>query len=285
MTHPLISIASAVARLLPQPVRRIFYRLGPFTRLIRSGLNMAAPHGIQQVQIAAGLLQGLPFRLDMQSEKDYWLGTYEPQLQQAIQRWVQPGDVVFEAGANVGYTSLCLGRAGGPQGRVYCIEPLPGNLTRLGENLALNKDVCQFNILPMAVAGQSGRAQFQVHASDDMGKLVGSAGREEKYQQSIDVETISLDDMVYKRSYPAPDVIKMDIEGGEVLALPGMAQLLGEVRPLVLLELHGPRSVQAAWQALTAAGYSIHRLDAETTQVHSPDELDWKAYLLGRPPA
>ena len=185
----------------------------------------------------------------------------------------------------MGYISLCLGRVAGPQGYVYCIEPLPQNLTRLGDNLALNADVCQFNILPMALAGESGRAQFQVHASDDMGKLIGSAGREEQYQHSIDVETISLDDMVYQRSYPTPDVIKMDIEGGEVLALLGMSQLLKEVGPLVLLELHGPQSVQAAWQALTAAGYSIHCLDTDYTQVSSPDGLDWKAYLMGRPPA
>lgn len=285
MTHPLISIASAVARVLPQPVRRIFYRLGPFTRLIRTELNRAAPVGIQQVEIAAGLLKGLPFCLDMQSEKDYWLGTYEPQLQQAIRHWVKPGTVVFEAGANVGYTSLCLGRAAGPKGHVYCIEPLPENLARLGENLALNYEVCQFSILPMAVSGESGLAQFQVHASDDMGKLVGSAGRQETYQQNIRVETISLDDMVYRRSFPPPDVIKMDIEGGEVLALPGVRQVLAEIRPLVLLELHGPQSVQAAWQALSAAGYSIHRLDADTSRVTSPDGLDWKAYLMGRPPA
>lgn len=285
MSPPLINIASAAARILPQPVRRLFYRLGPFTRMLRAGLNRAAPQGIQQVQIAAGLLQGLPFRLDMQSEKDYWLGTYEPQLQGAIQRWVKPAAVVFEAGANVGYTSLCLGRAAGPQGHVYCIEPLPQNLTRLGENLAMNYEVCRFSILPMAVAGESGKAQFQVHASDDMGKLIGSAGRPEKYQQTIIVETISLDDMLFQRNYPAPDVIKMDIEGGEVLALPGMARILAEARPLVLLELHGPQSVQAAWQALSAAGYSIHRLDTDYSPVNSPEELDWKAYLLGRPPA
>jgi FkbM family methyltransferase len=285
MTHPLLTLASQVAGWLPQPLRRAFYRLGPFTRLLRNLLNRAAPVGTQQVQIAAGLLQGLPFRLDMQSEKDYWLGTYEPELQEAIRQWVKPGAVVYEAGANVGYISLCLGCAAGPQGEVYCFEPLPENVARLCENLELNQDVCKFHVLPMAVAGKSGQAQFQVHASDDMGKLVGSAGRPETYQQSISVETVKLDDMVYRRGAPSPQVVKMDIEGGEVLALPGMERLLHEARPLFLLELHGPESVVAAWQALTEAGYSIHRLRKGYPRVTDPDELDWKAYLLGRPPA
>jgi len=285
MTHPLLTLAKNVAGCLPQPVRRVFYRLGPFTRLLRSSLNKAAPVGIQQVQIAAGLLQGLPFCLAMQSEKAYWLGTYAPELQDAIRQWVAPGVVIYEAGANVGYTSLCLGRAAGPSGQVYCFEPLPGNIERLSQNLDLNRDVCRFQVMPMAVAGESGQAQFQVHASDDMGKLVGSAGRPETYQQSITVEPVSLDDIAYKRHTPPPQVVKMDIEGGEVLALPGMERLLHEAKPVFLLELHGPESVRAAWQVLTQAGYSIHHLSKGYPQVADPDELNWKAYLLGRPPA
>ncbi len=279
MTHPLLTLAKNVAGCLPQPVRRVFYRLGPFTRLLRSSLNKAAPVGIQQVQIAAGLLRG--HSLDMQSEKDYWLGTYEPELQDAIRQWVAPA--VLEAGA--AWATPATGTRGRPSGQVYCFEPLPGNIERLSQNLDLNRDVCRFQVMPMAVAGESGQAQFQVHASDDMGKLVGSAGRPETYQQSITVETVSLDDIAYKRHTPPPQVVKMDIEGGEVLALPGMERLLHEAKPVFLLELHGPESVRAAWQVLTQAGYSIHHLSKGYPQVADPDELNWKAYLLGRPPA
>ena len=40
----------------------------------------------------------------------------------------------------------------------------------------------------------------------------------------------------------------MDIEGGEVMALPGMRRVLAEARPLMLMELHGPESARAAWE-------------------------------------
>lgn len=279
----LLSFAAHLARLLPQPVKQAFYHFGPFTGTIRSMLNWAAPEGIQQVIIAAGYLQGLPFMLDMQKEKDYWLGTYETQLAAALPELVPTGAVVYEAGANVGYTSLCLGRAAGTKGTVYCFEPLPANIERLRQNLALNDGLCRFQLVPKAVSGNSGTAEFLVHQSDDMGKISGSAGRDAEYQQTINVETVSLDDFVYRQGNPPPQLIKIDIEGGEVLALPGMVKLLVNARPLVMIELHGPESALAAWQTFTQAGYSLHHLAAGGAAVASPDALDWKAYVVARP--
>ncbi len=97
--------------------------------------------------------------------------------------------------------------------------------------------------------------RFLVHASGGMGKAAGSAGREDQYQSEISVPGISLDEFVYGQGNPPPQVVKMDIEGGEVLALPGMRRVLAEARPLMLMELHGPESSRAAWETLTAAGY------------------------------
>ena len=284
MANPILSLAARAANLLPDAAKRGLYRLGPLTRLIRGALNQAAPQGIVKVEIASGLLAGLEFNLDMQSEKDYWLGTYEAELQAALGDLIRPGMVCYDVGANVGYISLALGKLAGPQGRVLCFEALPANATRLRSNLSLNSAVCQFEVIARAVADRSGETDFFVHSSDDMGKLAGSAGRSSEYAGKISVETVSLDDYVYREGGLLPDAVKMDIEGGEVLAFPGMRRILAEGRPLVLLELHGPESAQAAWKALTGAGYTIHRMQPGTPQVSSLDALDWKAYLIGRPP-
>ena len=74
----------------------------------------------------------------------------------------------------------------------------------------------------------------------------------------------------------------MDIEGGEVLALPGMKRILAEHHPLMLLELHGPESEQAAWETLTAAGYTLRAMQAGYPPIRTPQELGWKAYLIAR---
>ena len=75
----------------------------------------------------------------------------------------------------------------------------------------------------------------------------------------------------------------MDIEGGEVLALRGMARLLSEARPLLLIELHGPGSARSAWETLTAAGYRILRMQPGYPPVPSLEDLDWKAYIVAEP--
>ena len=115
-----------------------------------------------------------------------------------------------------------------------------------------------------------------------MGRMETVEGRTEGYTDSIEVTTAGLDDLVYEKGLPAPDVIKMDIEGGEVLALPGAARLLKEKHPLLLLELHGPQAAQVAWDVLQTAGIVCPVWEARIKEIHSVEELDWKAYLMGK---
>jgi hypothetical protein len=117
-----------------------------------------------------------------------------------------------------------------------------------------------------------------------MGKVEGSAGRQNiKYPQVIEVPGISLDQFVYQAGNPVPQAIKIDIEGGEVLALPGMRRLISEARPIIFLELHGPEAARVGWHFLTQAGYQIHRMQSGYPQVHTLSDLEWKAYLLALP--
>ncbi len=283
MSKPFLSLAARAAGWLPQPVKRALYRLGPLSSGLRTLLNRAAPAGITKVEISGGDLRGLRMALDLQSEKDCWLGTYEMDLQAAIRAWVQPGWTAYDLGANIGYISLLLARAVGPQGHVLAIEALPQNVVRLLENVALNRLDGVVEVLPAAVSGRSGPVQFLVGPSDDTGKAAGSAGRDFDYAQTIEVPGISLDEEIYVRGRPLPQAVKMDLEGGEVLALPGMQRLLADGRPLLFVELHGQSAAEAAWEALTSAGYRICRMSSGYPVIASLTELDWKAYLVGIP--
>ena len=138
-------------------------------------------------------------------------------------------------------------------------------------------------VVPNAVTQASGPVQFLVHASGGMGKAAGSAGRKEGYQSGINVDGISLDDFVFGQGHLPPQVIKMDIEGGEVMALPGMRRVLAEIRPLLLMELHGPESSRAAWDALTTAGYGIYWMQKGYQIVPSLEAMGWKSYIIARP--
>jgi FkbM family methyltransferase len=280
----LLTAAGLAAKLLPNSLKQAIYRSRPLSGWIRRGLNRAAPTGLSEVRIAAGDLAGCTLQLDMQTEKDYWLGTYEPELQAALPELVPPGAVVYDVGANIGYVSLLLARAAGKAGRVFAFEALPENAARLRRNLELNGMQERVQLFAGAVTGQAGPVRFLVHASGGMGKAAGSAGRQdEHYQAEVTVEGIALDEFVYRRGNPPPQVVKMDIEGGEVMALPGMRRVLAEARPVMLMELHGPESATAAWEALRAAGYRICWMRKGFPRVPSLQEMGWKAYIVAWP--
>lgn len=283
-TSPVLRVATLAARLLPLRVKRLFYRSPRLARLIRQELNRAAPQGFSVVEIAAGELAGLHMSLDLHAEKDYWLGTYEPELLSTLADLVRPGWVAYDLGANIGYISLLLARLAGQDGRVYSFEALPSNLERLRINLQLNALEERVTVVPGAVGDSAQPVQFLVGPSGGTGKAQGSAGRQElAYSQAISVPGIVLDEFVFTAGNPPPAMMKIDIEGGEVLALPGMRQILTEAHPIVCLELHGPESARVAWDTLVACGYRLCRMAPGYPPIPSLDALDWKAYAVAFP--
>ncbi|MBA4380146.1 MAG: hypothetical protein C0393_05635 [Anaerolinea sp.] len=281
-----LSLVAFFARILPTPLKQAIYKIGPLARLIRGSLNKAAPTGLTQAKIVAGDLAGFTLLLDLQTEKDYWLGTYEPDLQTALRELTKPGMVAYDVGANIGYVTLLLARAVAETGRVCAFEALPANVERLRANIGLNGMEARVTVVAGAVTAGQGPVRFLVHASGGMGKAAGSAGRRaDDYLSEITVPGISLDEFVYTKGNTPPQVIKMDIEGGEVIALPGMRRLLIEARPLMLMELHGPESTRLAWETLTAAGYEICWMKRGLPPVASLEALGWKAYLVAKPKA
>jgi FkbM family methyltransferase len=278
-----LDLAALAAKILPFRLKRAIYRTKPLAIIIRRGLNRAAPTGLTEVKVAAGDLEGYRIQLDMQIDKDYWLGTYEPELQAAIRDWVKQGSIVYDVGANIGYVSLLLAKAAGQHGHVYAFEALPDNADRWRKNIFLNGMESRLSLYAGAVTNSSGTVQFLVHSSGGMGKAVGSAGRDDTYQKEINIPGISLDEFVYRQGNPKPQIIKIDIEGGEVLALPGMRRVLAEAKPILLMELHGPESSRVAWETLSSTGYDLHWMKHGYPAIPSLEAMGWKAYVVAKP--
>jgi len=284
MEKLIVSLAEFSARVFPTSVKRTIYRIKPLARLIRDELNRSVPEGPTVVTVAAGELAGAAMVLDLQAEKDYWLGTYEPDLQTAIREFVKPGMIIFDIGANIGYITLLLADSAGAKGHVFAFEALPENVKRLQENITINNFDNRVTLISAAVAERSGKIRFLVGPSGGMGKLQGSAGRREvDYPDLIEVPGICLDDFVSANMQSFPDVIKIDIEGSEILALKGMHRMLDQRQPLLLVEIHGPEAARVTWETLTSFGYKICQMLPGYPQVTNLDDLDWKAYIVGLP--
>jgi FkbM family methyltransferase len=279
--NPLLSLASWGASVFPAPLKRQLYRIRPLANLIRGSLVRAAPKDDQEIEVAAGPLKGVRLLLNYQSEKAYWLGTYEPNLTATIDDLVADGMVAYDVGANVGYISLLLARKVGSTGKVFAFEVLPENLQRMGQNIRLNDMQERIIVVESAVVESSRPVHFMKGPSNAMGKVDGSAGRDDvQYGESFDVPGVSLDSFVYESGNPAPQVIKMDIEGGEILAFPGMQRLIEEARPLILIELHGSEAAQVVLEAFEKHGYQARRMEAG----YPASLSDFRSHVVGFPP-
>jgi FkbM family methyltransferase len=193
-----------------------------------------------------------------------WLGTYELPTQRVFKSLIKPGDVIFDVGAMVGFFTLLSSRLTGPQGRVVAFEPLPRNLTYLDRHLDLN-DVPNVTVVRAAVYSSGGEVAFTPADLPSMGRI--------SEEGSLTVRSVRLDDLVSKGQIAPPNLIKMDIEGGEVEALSGAKDVLGSARPSIVLSTHGEQALTECTDFLRDRGYSIEPFAGHSELICLPHDF------------
>jgi FkbM family methyltransferase len=180
------------------------------------------------------------------------------------------GAVTWDVGAHIGFHTLGFAVAVGPTGRVVSFEPNPSNRTRLQQNLERNPDLAsRVEILPCALSNHDGEAAFVFSREIDNGAssmsfLEGTTphvdpGRSSQWERSV-VALRTLDGIIREGTAPRPDLIKLDVEGAELLVLRGAAETLRTAPPAVIVEVHSARLVFELQQWLTSAGYDLRLL-------------------------
>ena len=147
---------------------------------------------------------------------------------------VKKGDVILDMGANIGYFTLLAAKLVGKKGKVYSFEPEPRNYHYLKKNIELNKYTNVF-AFQKAVADKPGKVKLYICPYDTGHHTINQYGGIEKYspkfiytnKEFVEIEAVVLDDF-FGETKRKIDVIKMDIEGAEVLALSGMDHIIKE---------------------------------------------------------
>ena len=179
----------------------------------------------------------------------YLYGCYDYPITRLIETLIAPGMVFFDVGANAGFESLV---ASTKCAEVFAFEPLPSNLQRIRRNIEIN-GLKNVTVIEKAVGDREGSATLYVPESDNSGlaSLNQMAGA-----KAIDVPVITLDRFVRELGLKRVDVMKIDIEGAEVMAFEGAKELLSAAKaPDVIFGAH-PGSDAAKW--LESAGYTIY---------------------------
>jgi FkbM family methyltransferase len=214
------------------------------------------------VRIAQGRLKGKKW-IAGSSVNGYWLGSYEWQKQSLFVKTVQPGSVVFDIGAHVGYYTLLAAELVGKSGQVYAFEPLPRNLNYLRRHIQLNH--CQnVQVLPVAVGAQRGEGSFQEGADSSTGHLSNGA-------TGLPIPVIALDDLVAEQKAPHPDYMKIDVEGAELQVLLGAESILRTSQPTIFLATHSSDLHQSCCELLGTLEYQLRPVEGD--KLSETDEI------------
>lgn len=220
-------------------------------RLLRAPLRLIPRR--MSLPILQGPIKGKKWIVGA-GEHGYWLGSYELEKRKAFSKAVQPGDVVYDIGANVGYFSLLASVLTGEEGKVYAFEPLQRNVYFIRRHLELNR-LTNVEVIESAVANQPGEAFFDTGASTAMGHLAAAG--------EVKVKVVTLDQLIAEGRITPPQIIKVDVEGAESLVMQGARQLLMTYRPKIFLDTHGREAHQATVDLLQQMGYAFTCLDGK----------------------
>lgn len=211
--------------------------------------------------VVRGPLKGLRFKVAPAMGFTYAWGI-------GVEQWafpglVQPGMCVYDIGANCGQSTLSLAASVGTSGRVIAFEPVDRNFSNLVCNIELNPSL---HVIPVNAAAAEKSGWLDFHFDVDLPTQGHLRGVEPTYSlpnaKTVRVRAIRLDDYAAE-TWPAPQFMKIDVEGGAGAVLNGAQELIARHRPTIYVELHGPEEQQAVRELLRVCGYRAETLSGE----------------------
>ena len=145
--------------------------------------------------------------------------------------------IVLDIGANIGEYSLIASRLVGNLGKVFAIEPNTNSFNILERNIELNniKNIISIN---MAVT-DSTNDKITLYEMDTptVTTMLIIEGKQNS-KNSYMVKTIKIDDLIRSTNINRLDLLKIDVEGAEVLVLNGALEAIAKYKPNIIIEVH-----------------------------------------------
>lgn len=193
-----------------------------------------------RVRTSARLRNGQTFDVDTSSYLEWvlWVyGEYEPDTEAIIRRYLRPGDVAIDVGANIGIHTMPMSEAVGPQGVVLAVEPLPSVRDRLERNLSLNR-ATNVRVIAQAASDREGSALLYPPRADAANLGQASLARLGHLDpgSSIEVPLVTLDALVRAQGLDRVRLIKIDVEGHDREVMAGAIALIDRYHPVLIFE-------------------------------------------------
>ncbi len=199
---------------------------------------------------------------------------------------IQPGMVVLDIGAHIGYYARLLAQLVGENGKILAFEPHPRTFAVLSQNIRRYPSVQAHQL---AISDQGGMAELydyllmsasgSLHFDENLRELQQSqiseydiAPRVNQVEtRTFTVETVALDDFLPQHDITTVDFIKMDIEGAELMALRGLKQIIHQSPRLRLIMEYNPQALKAFEHAPEAALQEVMSLGFDRVAMINDD--------------
>jgi FkbM family methyltransferase len=192
----------------------------------------------------------------------FWYGpdSYEPMSMHLWQERAAKASTILDVGAFSGVYALSAA-ATNSGATIHAIEAARRTYGRLLVNTQVNRLTKRVHCTNKAVASDRGYETFQRFRGENILGIGDSFIPKEIVAQASEelVETISLDQFCEEQAI-TPDLIKIDVEGAEILALDGMRALLDGPKPTLLIEVT-PQTAAQVHSRLGHAGYEVQVID------------------------
>ncbi|HAA91463.1 MAG: hypothetical protein CMM48_17610 [Rhodospirillaceae bacterium] len=193
-------------------------------------------------------------------------GEFAEHKMMLLSHWLQPGQTVFDVGANIGTHAVFFSQKVGSSGKVIALEPQPEIFTLLQKNLDLN--ACQnVKTINAACAANKGEVEFPALdynrdanfggftlLLDDVARFfpVNNDG------SKIRVPVITLDDLTDHGEMTNCDLVKIDAEGMETDIISGTKRTLEKYLPILYVENNNQRRSPQLIEAVLSLGYKAY---------------------------
>jgi FkbM family methyltransferase len=191
----------------------------------------------------------------------------EPHILRWIQNSLSIGDTFFDVGAHIGWMSLVAACCVGPSGSIVAFEPALALVEILEYHKRVNR-LSQMRIVPFAVADSDRDSTpfFLVNRGLSCRNSLTIGARETPYlttgeKTACEVRSLTLDRYMLD-SGRIPSLIKIDVEGAELLVLQGSEGLLSKHHPKLIVGVHPywmppSHSVRQIFDLLNRHGYRV----------------------------
>lgn len=177
-----------------------------------------------------------------------------------LRTFLNPGDVLVNVGAHVGYYAAYAGRLVGRTGRVFAFEPHPGNYELLAHNC---RHMPQIKTIDAAVSDSSGQAFLFEHSTSTSSHaftdLSGSGKR-------VPVKKVTLDEWAYENEVRRMDVVLIDVEGHESSVLRGMRSIIANNSNITIIMEYCPSHWTSRREEMAALIKEMRKMQLHVTR-------------------